>query len=651
MNSIQQRHDFSDVDEIETRKKKRKRSVSRDLSAELARSTGGQESASSKKTSHKAIASEAGKGTVLKIPVGNTLGAISGIRTLSQSSPAKRPRPSKPKTPKVSNSAGSAVHVTGTLTQAVPGTMTGSSVTQQIPGQTAALTAGFRPRGTSVARQIPLSATSGTLAVPRGEQAFISLATKGGTFDASKVSQSFTITRSDSTSVLTSTSVSGHPQSVQYIIRPQSQRHISVPRSGTPVPAVSGATVSNMQLTGAVVPASRPTSLTQSPSSPFKTVVNVKGRLPAGTQGSTIPMRALTSVDMPSASVASLSSVPASSVHRISAHPTANPQVGRTTTAPRSVSLAGTKPSVSQVPLSSLTQLPAVVRASHVAGTAPQHVSVSSRPVATLGVAQMSGRQALSSGGLSFSNVQPAVTQVRVTSQSRAFSPQAPFLTTSASRVLTTQPQALTHTKASLPHGVPPKISAPNSRPNTGFVNQIRVVSTGSAGTTTTTTAYRVIVTSSQPVQVGMKNPTTQITQALPRGPQPVPVVAGSGVQPGTPRTPLSSAAPGTSVGSLQRALSALAGTAGGVLPRVVPSTAVSGARVVPSVAASFQVRAPVATAPGVRVTVATPSGSGGGIANTVTQPSPANTAVPRAGPAHTTLTTPTTSTTLNKNC
>ena len=100
--SVHNRNDSSDVDEADVRKKKRKRSVSRDLSSEMERSVGKHaltsQPSAKKSTPQKSSVQEQGK-TMLKLPLGNTMGALSrGGLALSQPSPAKRPRTSKSKT-------------------------------------------------------------------------------------------------------------------------------------------------------------------------------------------------------------------------------------------------------------------------------------------------------------------------------------------------------------------------------------------------------------------------------------------------------------------------------------------------------------------------------------------------------------------------
>lgn len=97
---MQQRNDLSDADETDVKKKKRKRSLSRDLSTEMGTSAIKSKTQSSPRKSQKVALSDNGK-NVIKIPVGGALGALSNVRGLSQPSPAKKQRTSKSKSSKV----------------------------------------------------------------------------------------------------------------------------------------------------------------------------------------------------------------------------------------------------------------------------------------------------------------------------------------------------------------------------------------------------------------------------------------------------------------------------------------------------------------------------------------------------------------------
>lgn len=302
-NSAHNRNDSSDIDEADIRKKKRKRSVSRDLSSEMERSVGKQaltsQASAKKSTPQKAPVQDHGK-TLLKLPLGNTMGAISSVRSLSQPSPAKRPRTSKSKS-KTANPPPSIIHVTGAAPTAVV-----SSVPQAIPVHPLP---GFPlPPGATVTRQVPLgSASAAALASSGRGQTFISLTPKSADPGA-RVTQTFiTIPRGSSPSVMSSSSATG--QTVQYIIKPQSQRH---------TPVNLGAVGATLTAQGTVVPPGtqlpvrtivsapvRQTPLSQSPSSSFTSVVSLKGAT-ITTQAPSFPSGA---VPVSNASLAAASSL------------------------------------------------------------------------------------------------------------------------------------------------------------------------------------------------------------------------------------------------------------------------------------------------------------------------------------------------------
>lgn len=275
--SVHSRNDSSDVDEADVRKKKRKRSVSRDLSSEMERSVGKHaltsQPSAKRSTPQKSSVQEQGK-TMLKLPLGNTMGALSrGGLALSQPSPAKRPRTSKSKT-KTANPPPGIIHVTG----AAPASVV-SSVPQGIPMHPGTLP-GFPLHGATMARQVPLqSASAAALASAGRGQTFISLTPKSSDPGARVTQTLITIPRGSSPSVLSSNTAGG--QTVQYIIKPQSQRHAPVSLSavsaslsaqGAVVP--SGAQIPVRTIVSAPV---RQTPLSQSASSSFTSVMTLKG--------------------------------------------------------------------------------------------------------------------------------------------------------------------------------------------------------------------------------------------------------------------------------------------------------------------------------------------------------------------------------------
>ncbi|KAK3734427.1 hypothetical protein QZH41_019759 [Actinostola sp. cb2023] len=166
-NSMQQRNDLSDADESEVKKKKRKRSTSRDLATDMSLPIGSVKTKGSQQSprkSQKVTLTDTGK-NVIKIPVGGGLGALSGVRNLSQPSPAKRPRTSKAKASKANAQTSAGV---GRGTQGPD-----AASKTMVPG-------------------IPISvAASGANTASLTQQStpgFISLAAKGGVLKASSKS-------------------------------------------------------------------------------------------------------------------------------------------------------------------------------------------------------------------------------------------------------------------------------------------------------------------------------------------------------------------------------------------------------------------------------------------------------------------------------
>lgn len=211
--------------------------------------------AATPKKSQKVASSDAGK-SVIKIPVGGQLGALSNAnRGLSQPSPAKKPRTSKSKSK------------ANTQTNTSGGTRTSDVSSVPIQASQRAFIQG-----------IPISASStsvpASMTQPAG-QGFISLAAKG----------SGVIKPTGSQSYLTMSGV-GPPSiiktgagSVQYIIKPQSQRHIPVPIGMSSAGAVNQPTSSATQpVSGVTSSGIRYTSLAQSPTSPFTSILNLKGQ-------------------------------------------------------------------------------------------------------------------------------------------------------------------------------------------------------------------------------------------------------------------------------------------------------------------------------------------------------------------------------------
>ena len=315
--SVHNRND-SDMDEVDVRKKKRKRSVSRDLSSEMERSVGKQEvhSLAKKTAPQKGPVQDQGK-TMLKLPLGNTMGALSSMRSLSQPSPAKRPRTSKSKS-KPANPPPSIIHVTGAApTSAV------SSVPQAIPVHPGALP-GFPVHGATVARQVPLqSASAAALASTGRGQTFFSLTPKNSDPGA-RVTQTFiTIPRGSSPSIMSSSTAGG--QTVQYIIKPQSQRHapVSLSAVSAALSAQGGVVPSGAQLPVRTIVSApvRQTPLSQSPSSSFTSVMSLKGTA-ITTQAPSFPPGAVPASNASLAAGSSLGKFPASSAVLTSGRPT-----------------------------------------------------------------------------------------------------------------------------------------------------------------------------------------------------------------------------------------------------------------------------------------------------------------------------------------
>lgn len=235
---MQQRNDLSDADETDIKKKKRKRPLT-DNSRSAVKS---KNTLQSPRKSQKVALTESGK-NVIKIPVGGALGALSGVRNLNQPSPAKRPRTSKSKSSKVnaqtsvggikatSGADARTMIPAGTISGAAPGVMTSSGTPQSTPG-------------------------------------FISLAAKGGTSVLKpSVTQSY-LTVSGSPSI-----IKQNNGSVQYIIKPQSQRQLPI-QTGAVTHTSNSVTQSTSGAAGV-----RYTSLSPSPTSPFTSVLNLKGNV------------------------------------------------------------------------------------------------------------------------------------------------------------------------------------------------------------------------------------------------------------------------------------------------------------------------------------------------------------------------------------
>ena len=276
-NNMPQRNDLSDADETDIKKKKRKRSISRDSSEMSKTSTTGKRKspsqASTPRKSQKVASSDAGK-NVIKIPVGGQLGALTNVsRNLNQPSPAKKPRTSKSKSKTNSQTSTSG----GTRTSDVSGV--------PIPASRRALIQGI-PISAS-ATSVPASMT------PPTGQGFISLAAKGSSVIKPAVSQSYlTMSGVGAPSIIKTGS-----GSVQYIIKPQSQRHIPVPIGmSVPTGAVNQTSSSAAQAASSVSSSGiRYTSLAQSPTSPFTSILSLKGQNNTGTpQGVTAATAAIT---------------------------------------------------------------------------------------------------------------------------------------------------------------------------------------------------------------------------------------------------------------------------------------------------------------------------------------------------------------------
>ena len=310
------------MEEVDIRKKKRKRSVSRDLSSEMERSVGKQaltsQSSAKKSTPQKSSVQEQGK--TLKLPLGSTMGALSRGLSLSQPSPAKKPRTSKSKS-KTANPPPSIIHVTGAAPAPVSAV---SSVHQAIPIHPGTLPAGFPLHGATVARQVPLqSASAAALASAGRGQTFISLTPKSSDPGA-RVTQTFiTIPRGSSPSIVSSNTAGG--QTVQYIIKPQSHRHASVSLSavGATLSAQGGVVPSGAQLPVRTIVSApvRQTPLSQSPSSSFTSVMSLKGA-PVTTQAPSFPSGVVPASNASLPAGSSSGKFPASSAVLTSGRPT-----------------------------------------------------------------------------------------------------------------------------------------------------------------------------------------------------------------------------------------------------------------------------------------------------------------------------------------
>lgn len=265
VNNVQPRVDVSDIDEIEVRKKKRKRSAPRDLSSEL-RMSSEPLSKVARGTSN-AGAETSGTKMLMKLPVGHTVGSVSSSAHLckDQPIPAKKPRISKSKS-KVSKPAPSALHGTSALNVSGATTLP----TSQIVGQSRITNLqGLTLSG--IGRPVPLLNVSGTLASANREQAFVSLATSKSVSGLGTGQSLVTIQRTGSPSVMQSSTPGS---SLQYVIKPQS--HPGLP--ATVIPAASG--TGNLVSVSSTTPGSlHHTTLSQSATSPFTTVLPMKGKL------------------------------------------------------------------------------------------------------------------------------------------------------------------------------------------------------------------------------------------------------------------------------------------------------------------------------------------------------------------------------------
>ena len=307
VNNLQPRVDVSDVDEIEVRKKKRKRSAPRDIPAELRTSSEGQplQPPSKMARGNSSMGAEAGGSKVLmKIPLGHTLGSVTSAMHLNKDhpSPAKKPRisKSKSKAPKPSPSSG---HAPIAL-HSSSGTTLPSS---QIIGQSRVTNLQGLTLG-SIGRPVPLSNVSATLASAKRDQSFMSLATPKSISGMGTGQSLITIQRTGSPSVIPSTTPG---TSLQYVIKPQSHPGMAA----TVIPAVPSASGSGnpLSVSSNTLGSLHHTTLTQSATSPFTTVLPMKGKLASQSQSQILLKSSSSSL----ASSTSLAKLPSESSSKI----------------------------------------------------------------------------------------------------------------------------------------------------------------------------------------------------------------------------------------------------------------------------------------------------------------------------------------------
>ncbi|XP_048585088.1 mucin-12-like [Nematostella vectensis] len=274
-NNQQQRNDLSDADDNDVKRKKRKRSISRDLSSEM--------SHQSKTHANTHYLKKSPKGenqkTMLKIPVGGTLGALSSVRNLSQPSPAKRPRPSRSKANKINPASTTAglIRVPGSLPGSIATVSGAPQLAQAIASQ--ALIKGVNAGASSTPRSITLPNTSVGLVPqvhPTG-QGFVSLAAKGAV-KSEGGSQSYVAVSGTGSPSIVTTGTGSIQYVIKPVIKPQSHRYLPMPISVSPGTQSSQmATSSQATVISTASGGIRYTSLTQSPTSPFTSILNLKG--------------------------------------------------------------------------------------------------------------------------------------------------------------------------------------------------------------------------------------------------------------------------------------------------------------------------------------------------------------------------------------
>ena len=213
---------------------------------------------------------------LLKMPVGHTLGSISGsVHLKDQPSPTKKPRISKSRS-KVTKPAAGVVHGPGTLHSSGGTTLPVSQITGQSRiTNLQGLTLG------GLGRPVPLSSVSGSLASANREQAFVSLATSKGVGGLGAGQSFITIQRTGSPSVIPTNAAAG---GLQYVIKPQSQCHPRVPATVISASGGSGSPILPVSVTSTTAGTLRHTTLSQSATSPFSSVLPVKGKLATQTQ-------------------------------------------------------------------------------------------------------------------------------------------------------------------------------------------------------------------------------------------------------------------------------------------------------------------------------------------------------------------------------